>query len=46
VYMAVGSKSFTAEWKAKGARAAGLKDSEQWAKNNGPSFTNKSKPHK
>lgn len=46
VYMAVGSKSFTDEWEKNGAHAAGLKDSEQWAKNNGPSFTNKSKPKK
>jgi hypothetical protein len=46
VLLAVGSKSFTEEWKAKGAQAAGLKVSEHWAKNNGPSFTNKSKPNK
>jgi len=43
VLLAVGSKSFTVEWEKKGAHAAGLKKSEQWMKNNGPSFTNKSK---
>ena len=41
VFAAVGTKSFTEEWAAKGHLEAGRKVSEMRAKNNGPSFVKK-----